>query len=107
MRMKMKHHWTAFAAMAGIFTVGCDPFGSFCEEWASCENKSDQEQEICVLEANAEEDRASVKGCSDQFDARVDCLSEHSECDENHKYGTPECTDQDDAYTDCMEPESG
>ena len=83
--MKTMHHLAALAALAGLSAMGCDPFSDFCEQWASCESKSDHEEEVCVLDANAEEERAAVKGCTDQFDQRVDCLDESSACDENRQ----------------------
>ena len=65
--------------------------------------RSDDENiDICVIDANAAEDRASVKDCTDKHDEYVDCLLENASCDNDH-YGTSDCSEKGESYAKCMD----
>ncbi len=81
----------------------CDSFDDYCQALMDCADGNEADVERCVVQAEAEADRASLYGCSEYFDNYRVCLEEESECVNNDVF-TPEdrCRDEEREFGSCM-----
>jgi hypothetical protein len=68
---------------AALFqAASCRSFTAYCEEAMDCMGGNEADIEACKEDSEAEADRASLYGCSDEFDLLADCQEAESECED-------------------------
>jgi hypothetical protein len=87
----------------GLSLDACLSFDTYCEERTDCLDGNDADVDACVVSEEAEEDRASLYGCTDEFEVFVECREQESTC-ENDQYVllNNDCDDESREYSSCM-----
>lgn len=94
---------TMACALALAGAVGCNPYGTYCEDRMYCLRGNEMDVDACVIELEAEEDRADLWGCVELWDEYQACREEFSFCDDNDHYTTHDrCDVEHDRYERCM-----
>jgi hypothetical protein len=92
----------ATAAML-LGTAGCNPYGTYCEDKMYCLRGNELDEDACVIELEAEEDRADLWGCADRWDEYQACREEFTTCDANGDFTHYDrCDAERDSYHHCM-----
>lgn len=93
----------AFGAFMLSSTGACDSFTDYCEALMDCLDGNEADVDRCVVEVDAQADRASLYGCSDYFDTLQVCLEEESECESNDFFTAGDrCSDEAREFGSCM-----
>jgi hypothetical protein len=96
------------AAMLACLAVllggaGCNPYGAYCEDRMYCLRGNDLDVEACTIDLEAEEDRADLWGCLDEWEALQDCREEFSVCDPDERFTDHDrCDVEREHYNQCM-----
>jgi hypothetical protein len=94
-------------AVAMLCALGaCHPrTHEFCDEYCGCENCSDRDYELCLLDEQEQIDTASAYDCGDQRDAVDDCIIAKYQCKDSHFIYPKgaDCGKQYDALTQCID----
>lgn len=80
---------------------GCSVASEWCEKACACSDCSDRDYDQCIITREAEEDRAGVYGCTDQYYAYHDCVMANNNCTLDIFSAELECTT--DEYVDLVE----
>ena len=48
--------------------------GEICDLVCSCTECNDRDEDLCVINENAELDRAAAYGCTEEYDTYLDCV---------------------------------
>ena len=62
--------------------MGCGKYQDYCEKALDCRNHNDADVEACTIASEAEEEKAGLNGCTDQFEAAFACRDEKGSCKE-------------------------
>lgn len=93
--------WITAALLVGA--VGCNPYGTYCEDKMYCLRGNDLDVDACVIELEAEEDRADLWDCADLWDEFQACREERSTCDPNDNFTYYDrCDGEQDRYSRCV-----
>jgi hypothetical protein len=86
-----------------VFAMGsCKGFKGYCQDKMDCVNGNDADVDACVVQAESEQDRASLYGCSKWFNALRDCVETESDCDNDVYTYKDYCQDEERDYGSCM-----
>jgi hypothetical protein len=87
----------------GLTAEGCGSFQTICEEAIDCENGNDADVDACVVTLDAEEERASLYGCTEWYDLYAECREKDSQCQMN-RFGlfNNDCDDEARDFSSCM-----
>jgi hypothetical protein len=103
--MRLRRYALAFvgALLLVPLATSCQSFADYCAEQNDCHDGNDRDLEHCEDSQSVESDRASLYGCSDEFDALFECTEAEAEC-ENDNYGVfdDSCEDEQRDYGSCM-----
>jgi hypothetical protein len=83
--------------------AGCGGWSSFCTDRMDCLKGNDADIDACQVELDAEEDRATVAGCTDAWDAFASCAQDNYKCKDQVFSDNDACKKQNDAYAECMQ----
>ncbi|MBW2529742.1 MAG: hypothetical protein JRI23_36535 [Deltaproteobacteria bacterium] len=93
----------AATAALVLGAAGCEPYGAYCEDRMNCLRGNDMDVDACIIELEAEEDRADLWGCADLWEELQDCREEFSVCDANdHFTDEDRCDSERERYHRCM-----
>lgn len=94
--------WGLAILLLGAGAMGCGIYGPYCEDKMACEGGNDADVESCIIDLDADEDRAALWGCEDLWDEQFTCREERAICD-GHSYTTHDaCRFERDRYNACM-----
>lgn len=83
------------AAFASFAIPGCaTPADELCDLQCDCTRCSDRARDECGINANANEDSASIYGCSAEYDEYIQCALEDNDCDDNSFEIDSSCADE-------------
>jgi hypothetical protein len=101
--MRCVTSWAAILLL-GAGSMGCGFYAAYCDEKMNCEGGNDNDTEACIIELDAEEERAENWGCEDIWLELFECREDRSVCDHpNRNYTTHDlCRFESDRYGDCM-----
>lgn len=91
-------------ALMLVTATGCGrSFDVYCEEQVDCLDGNTEDTDACIRREEAEEERASLFGCSEEYDEYQDCVEKEATC-ENDNFFVPanECEDEGRAYGNCV-----
>ena len=87
---------------AASLVTGCgSSYSQICQDTMDCENGNDKDVEACEIQADAEEDIASLEGCDQQWQDLVDCVEQSGRCTDHH-WDTTRCDAESDRYGECI-----
>jgi hypothetical protein len=75
----MKRFLFGFVAIVTLSSCG-SPAGDVCEASAKCRGGNDKDEAACIAEVDGAASVAAAYGCSDQFDALLECITTKSKC---------------------------
>ncbi len=58
----------------------CLSFDTYCEEATDCRDGNEADKDACIVAEEAAQDRAELYGCTDEFEAFVECREKDSTC---------------------------
>lgn len=84
-------------------TLGaCTPYGSLCELKMDCEGGNAADTEACIIDYEAGEELAALRGCSDDLDRYLECFDTRADCDNNSFNAGNACDDELDDLNRCL-----
>ncbi len=94
--------WLLLGATMALTSPACRSFNAYCLEVVDCEEGNDEDIEACKSAQQLGQERASIFGCSTQYNILQDCVEAEADC-ENDRY-TPEdkCLDEQAEFNSCM-----
>lgn len=97
--------WSTLAPFIAVIVLsGCSPYADYCADRMDCEGGNDSDIEACIVEMEADEDKATVYDCSPEWEDLFDCRNDHAVCDDvaDRFYASSEdCGDEADEYRTC------
>ncbi len=93
-----------FAAwLAAVAASGCSEWSTFCSDKMDCLSGNAHDVDACVTHQEAEEDRASVKGCDKAWNDLAQCEMDHFTCKSGQFTDQGACDAKSKAYEQCMD----
>ena len=87
----------------GVVAQSCLSFDAYCDEVVDCEDGNEADMEACVVANEAAEDRASLYGCTDEFEIFFECLEAEAKCeDDRYTLTGNDCDDESREYQSCL-----
>ena len=87
---------------AGTALAGCNSYGSYCEAYVDCVGGNEQDEEACVIRQEAEEEKADIDGCTDDYSELFDCQEESFHCTgDNDWTDDDKCQEQEEKLGRC------
>lgn len=78
--MAVRWFWTTAMVVAGLAASGCGGYGAICADVMDCMGGNDADIEACEIQAEAEEERASLNGCEEQHSDYRACFEDKATC---------------------------
>ncbi len=96
--------WLILGASVALSAPACQSFNAYCTEKVDCENGNDLDIDACEVAAQRAADRASIFGCSTEFNALQDCVEFEASCDKNDLYTVDDnCNEESADFNYCMQ----
>ena len=75
-----------------------------CEAKVTCEGAADAdlENEVCLIQADADADISELRGCGALYDQAIECFADNNLCTEAKFKGGDSCKDLFDRLDDCV-----
>jgi hypothetical protein len=89
------------AALVAMLVGGCSRWSGFCSDKMACLDGNDNDVNACEVKQEAEEDRASVKGCDQAWDDFARCQIDHYACKDKQWTDGDACDAKEHAYNEC------
>ena len=89
-----------------LAVAGChQQANDFCDEFCSCENCSDRDRDLCLVDAQEQIDVASDYDCDDERSSVDECIIAKYQCKDSHFIFPKgaDCGSQYDALTQCID----
>jgi hypothetical protein len=90
--------------VAAVLAPGCagNP-GELCDLRCECTHCNDLAEEFCLIDEQADQDRADAYDCADEYDTWIECAIDHNDCnDENNNFTIDEsCSDERQELVEC------
>lgn len=78
--MTARWFWKTAMAVAGLVVTGCGGYGAVCADAMDCVGGNDADIEACEIQAEAQEERAAINGCDQEFSDWAACFEEKATC---------------------------
>jgi hypothetical protein len=106
-RIQLRSGWLLLAAVAGLTSNACGLAEEYCDTKCECELCNDRKYDECVIEMDAEIDRADAYECTEDYDAYAECVISDASCeDENWGLEGDDCANEYEDLYDCIDDAS-